>query len=81
MKEVEKLTAELQASGRRQRGHWRVRRIKRENSPELASAPETRNGCEPLVLKKKKKKKRRDREGEAEGSQEAYLKDLSCMVM
>lgn len=51
----------------------------RENSPALASAPETRNGCEPLV-KKKKKKERRDREGEAEGSQEAYLKDLSCMV-
>lgn len=45
------MTAELQASERRQRGHWRVRRIKRENSPALASAPETRNGCEPLVKK------------------------------
>lgn len=49
------LSAELQASERRQRGHWRVRRIKRENSLALASAPETRNGCEPPVKKKKRR--------------------------
>lgn len=33
-----------------------------------------------LKKKKKREEQRRDREGEAEGSQEAYLKDLSCMV-
>lgn len=74
------LTTELRASGRKQRGHRREKKAERDKEreripPVLTSAPETRNGCKPVL-----KKGREVWEGELEGSQKAYLKDLSCMV-
>lgn len=58
-------------------GEKRKRRDKERERipPVLTSAPETRNGCKPVL-----KKGREVWEGELEGSQKAYLKDLSCMV-